>query len=176
MGIRWTKAIRNGIGRDAAIAITVGVLAGCAAPAMADQAAQAGTGQAHAGQTAGTVAKKTALPTLGRVWGPGGQEGYGKVRPSTVYNGGDETGLVKHIKWSSWGGKTATGTGESVYVAPGQFTYQGTLQGVTIVAFDLGTCGGHPAYRAVEWYFPQHGMKFMPHNYINDCTGQYVGD
>ena len=171
MSIRLMKAMRNGIGRKAAIAIAVGALAGCAAPGLTGQAAA----PASTRQAAGTVAKRTALPTLGRVWGPGGQEGYGKVRPSTVYNGGDETGLVKHITWSSWGGKTATGTGESVYVAPGQFTYQGTVQRVTIVAFDLGTCGGHPAYRAVEWYFPQHGMKFMPHNYINDCTGQYVG-
>jgi hypothetical protein len=35
-------------------------------------------------------------------------------------------------------------------------------------------CGGHPAYQAVEWYFPEHGEFFDPTTYINDCTGNYV--
>jgi hypothetical protein len=163
------------VNRDAAIAIMVGVLAGCAAVA-GGQADTAHAGQATASSTGTLVKKTTKLPTLGRVWGPGGQEGYGKVRPSTIYNGGDETGLAEHIKWSSWGGKKAIGTGEAVYVAPGQFTYQGTLQHATIVAFDLGTCAGHPAYLAVEWYFPQYGGKFNPTGVRNICTGIVPGE
>lgn len=117
-----------------------------------------------------------ALPTLGLVWGPGGQQGYGTVRPATVFNGGDPTGLVRHITWSSWGGATATGRGEAEWVAPGQTVAQGIFQPATIVAFDLGSCGGHPAYQAVEAFFPQHGGKFSSVTYINDCTGQYVGN
>jgi salicylate hydroxylase len=33
---------------------------------------------------------------------------------------------------------------------------------------------GPPAYLAVEWHYPQHGQKFSPTTYINDCTGKYV--
>lgn len=122
-----------------------------------------------------TPVATTALPTLGVQWGPGGQQGYGRVRPVTVFNGGDPTGLVQHITWTSWGGGTATGTGISYYDGPGQSVTQSTAQRATIVAFDLGTCGGHPAYQAVEWFFPQHGGAFSATTYINDCTGQYVG-
>lgn len=175
--MRWTKATWGAANRDAAIAIMVGVLAGCAAPAVSS--GQPSTGQASTGQavpaTTRTPATATIPPTLGRVWGPGGQEGYGKERPSTVFNGGDPTGLVKRITWSSWGGPTATGTGTSFYVPPNGFVSQSTSQPATIVAFDLGSCAGHPAYLAVEWYYPQHGQKFSPTTYINDCTGKYVG-
>jgi hypothetical protein len=166
-----TKAIWGR--RDAAIAIMVGALAGCATSAVAGQPSSD-----HAGQTATaqTVATTQPQPTLGRVWGPGGQEGYGQVRPSTVFNGGDPTGLVENITWSSWGGAKAVGTGKSYYVPPNGFTAQATLQKATIVAFDLGTCHGHRAYLAVEWYYPQHGEKFNPNTYINDCTGKYVGN
>ena len=36
------------------------------------------------------------------------------------------------------------------------------------------TFGQQPS-DAVEWYFPQHGGKFDPNNYVNICTGDYVG-
>jgi hypothetical protein len=172
MSRTWTKTVWGR--RDAAIAIMVGTLAGCATTAVAGQA---GTGQAtQPATTAATTTMAKPQPTLGRVWGPGGQEGYGKVRPSTVFNGGDPTGLVEHITWSSWGSAKAIGTGESYYVPPNGFTAEAKLQGATIVAFDLGECGGHPAYLAVEWYFPEHGGKFNSKVYINDCTGKYVGN
>ena len=125
--------------------------------------------------TTATPVATTVLPTLGVQWGPGVQQGYGHARPVTVFNGGDPTGLVQHITWTSWGAETATGTGISYYDGPGQSVAQSTAQRATIVAFDLGTCGGHPAYQAVEWFFPQHGGKFSATTYINDCTGQYVG-
>ena len=48
-------------------------------------------------------------------------------------------------------------------------------QSVTIVAFDLGTCGGTLMYQAVEWFFPQHGQAFQANHYENVCTGTYVG-
>lgn len=59
-----------------------------------------------------------AQPTLGRAWGPY-QRGYGHAEPAVVFNGGDPTGLVTGIKWSSWGGPTARGVGTSDYVAQG---------------------------------------------------------
>jgi len=115
-------------------------------------------------------------PVLGQLAGDFAQgSGFGQARPDTVFNGGDPTGSVTTITWTSWGGPTATGTGTSDYVAPGQTVAGGSQESVTIVAFDLGTCGGKSMYQAVEWYFPQHGGVFTPNEYENVCTGTYVG-
>jgi hypothetical protein len=75
-----------------------------------------------------------------------------------VFLGGDPTGRVYGITWQAWGGQEATGTGTGYWVGPGQIVAQGTPQSVDITALDLGSCGGQYMYRAVEWYFPQHGQ------------------
>lgn len=127
--------------------------------------------------TAGPPSTTTAVPTLGvtGAWAPAGA-GFGEVRPAEVYLGGDQTGDLIHVTWSSWGGPQATGTGTSVYVAPNQLTYQGTSQTATVVAFDLGRCDGALVYKAVEWYFPQHGGSFDPNNHaMETCTKGYIG-
>ena len=115
------------------------------------------------------------MPTLGqpaRVFAHGA--GFGLIRPSRIFNGGDPTGLVTDVTWTSWGGASATGTGTSEYVGPGQSVAAGRGEAATVVAFDLGTCGGKLMYRAVEWYFPQHGQSFRPGGYEDICTGSYV--
>lgn len=124
------------------------------------------------------VQRQAAIPVLGQRAGDFDvdSQGFGEVRPATVFNGGDPTGLVTDITWSSWGGSTATGTGTSDYVGPNQTVAGGTQEKVTIVAFDLGTCGGTLMYQAVEWYFPQHGQNFNPSQYEDICTGSYVGE
>jgi hypothetical protein len=121
--------------------------------------------------------QQAAVPVLGHRAGifDTNSEGFGEVRPATVFNGGDPTGLVTKISWSSWGSSTATGTGLSDYVGPNQAVAAGTQEKVTIVAFNLGTCSGKLMYQAVEWYFPQHGQKFNAKQYENICTGTYVG-
>lgn len=121
----------------------------------------------HSGNPAGG-------PVLGAEWGSD-QEGYGTARPATVFNGGDPTGLVSDISWDSWEGSRVTGHGTAVYVTADQTVADGTDEPATIVAFDLGDCNGRQAYRAVEWFFPQHGESFKPDQYINACTGDYVG-
>jgi hypothetical protein len=103
------------------------------------------------------------------------QQGYGQVEPKEINNGGDPTGIVTGITWQSWGGSQATGMGTSTYVAPNAITADGQEETATVVAFDLGTCKGQPAYQAVEWYFPQDGQSFSASTYYNDCTGTYVG-
>jgi hypothetical protein len=119
--------------------------------------------------------QQAAVPTLGRPAGVFAHgAGFGQVRPSKIFNGGDPTGLVTHITWKSWGGTRASGTGMSDYVGPGQSVATGTQQAVTVVAFNRGTCHGRQAYRAVEWYFPAHGGRFSPHRYENICAGTYV--
>ncbi len=115
------------------------------------------------------------MPALGRPAGAFARgRGFGQVRPATVFNGGDPTGLVTHITWQSWGGLTAVGTGTSDYVGPNQTVAEGTQETARIVAFDLGPCGGKLMYRAVEWFFPQHGQAFSPSQYEDICNGSYV--
>jgi hypothetical protein len=118
-----------------------------------------------------------AAPTLGQPAGDfaHGSSGFGQVKPAKIFNGGDPTGLVTNVDWSSWGGAQATATGSSEYVGPNQSVAQGTEETATVVAFNLGTCDGKLMYQAVEWYFPQHGQAFNPNQYENICTGSYVG-
>ena len=118
----------------------------------------------------------TSVPTLGRAAGDfaQGSRGFGAVRPTEIYNGGDPTGLVTHIVWKSWGAAQATGSGTSDYVGPDQDVASGSQESATVVAFDLGSCAGTLMYQAVEWYFPRHGQSFDPSTYENICTGTYV--
>ncbi len=112
-------------------------------------------------------------PTLGRVWA-GNQEGYGTVRPAKVFNGGDPTGRIWNITWSSWGGEQATGTGLANWEPPGAAVAYSVTQPATIVAYDLGTCNGQLMYQAAKWYFPGKGEAFDPAGHYNICTGGYV--
>ena len=124
---------------------------------------------------AGCASSSAPVPTLGRLAGGfQGGGGFGQIKPTGVYNGGDRTGLVQHVVWKSWGGPKAVGTGIGEYVGPGQFPATGTEERATIVAFDLGTCHGKLMYKAIEWYFPQHGQKFNPYTYEDICSGTYV--
>jgi hypothetical protein len=115
-----------------------------------------------------------SIPVLGMPWGPY-QEGYGLVRPATISNGGDPTGIVSNVTWQSWGGPQAIGIGTSDYVGANQSVAAGTEETATIVAFDVGDCQGKLMYQAVEWYYPQHGQSFSPSTYMDICTGTYVG-
>jgi hypothetical protein len=114
-------------------------------------------------------------PTLGQAVGNFFEgQGFGQVRPTSFFNGGDPTGRVTGITWESWGGRTATGSGTGYWVGPNQSTAGGGPAPATVEAFDLETCAGKPMYGAVEWYFPEHGEHFDPKNYEDICTGQYV--
>lgn len=112
-------------------------------------------------------------PVLAGPWASN-QQGYGHVRPGTIFNGGDDSGLVTNITWSTWGHAEAIGTGLGLYIAPGQYSYEGLREQARVVLFHLGTCHGRPAYDAIEWYYPEHGQHFDPTSYINSCDGAYV--
>lgn len=113
-------------------------------------------------------------PTLGvaSVWGASAI-GFGQVKPAEISLGGDPTGILTGITWQSWGGATATGTGTSTYVPPGASTAQGSAQTATVEAFELGTCGGAPAYEEVKWYFPGEGETLITgaNRTIHTCAG-----
>lgn len=124
---------------------------------------------------AGWITRYLTPPVLGgQPWPLGTQAGYGQVQPRRVDNGGDPTGVVSDISWSSWGGSTAEGVGVSDYQAGTESVAGGLQAPATIVAFNLGSCGGKSAYTAVEWYFPEYGQTFDPNNYIDACNGTYV--
>src|SRR4051794_26230209 len=98
-----------------------------------------------------------SAPTLGCPNAPG-QKGYGHVRPSVIFNGGDPTGLVTNIHWSTWGGPRAIGRGTGDWGWPGESGARGASETpAVIVAWDRGVCDGHPAYLHVLWYFPSRG-------------------
>lgn len=67
------------------------------------------------------------------------------------------------------------GTGVSIYVKGDEVVADGKDEPATIEAFDLGYCKGRYMYQAVEWWHPQYGQRFNPSQYINICTGAYVG-
>jgi hypothetical protein len=114
-------------------------------------------------------------PRLGRAFHPG-LSGFGQARPRQVFLGGDPTGLVQRIHWSSWGAARAIGAGEAEYDWPGTSVAANPIApGARIVAFHLGSCHGVRSYNAVEWYFPKDGGAFDPHEYIDTCTGSFVG-
>jgi len=131
----------------------------------------AGTSTTVAG---GAGSESGSSPVLGvaSAFGPSAV-GFGQVRPVEISLGGDPTGLVTGIFWQSWGGSEATGSGASTYVAPGQSVAQGTQETATVIASDLGTCGGKPAYQQVKWYFPSQGetLSTGANSTVNACTG-----
>jgi hypothetical protein len=86
-----------------------------------------------------------------------------------MFNGGDPTGLVKKIHWTTWGGASAVGHGLSWWVPPTEAVAQGYFVRATVVAFKLGKCDGHWVYRDFEWYVPAKGQAFSTTNYETWC-------
>ncbi len=187
---------RAALGAVALAGIALAAVTGCSSGSPAPAASRSPAATTPATQAATTAPSATATPvttpsptptaaapsapaataTLGQLAGDFAQgTGFGQVKPAKIFNGGDPTGLVTHVVWSSWGGAHATATGTSDYVGPNQSVAQGTEEAATVVAFNLGTCDGKLMYQAVEWYFPQHGQSFNPSVYENICTGTYVG-
>ncbi len=75
-------------------------------------------------QTVASVATKVPTPAPEVVLGAKefmgrDGEGWGSAHPSRIFNGGDPSGLVKDIRWTSWGPSTALGTGENAIFKPG---------------------------------------------------------
>jgi hypothetical protein len=183
----------TGIGAGAVLAlICLAAAAGCSSSARpsasvtptpppagttsATAASQPSASPSPATPAPASPAATAGVPTLGQLAGDFARgEGFGQIKPSRIFNGGDPTGLLSRVVWSAWGGAQATGTGIGEYLGPNQTVAQGTEETATVVAFDLGTCDGKLMYQAVEWYFPQHGQSFNPDTYEDICTGSYVG-
>ena len=115
-------------------------------------------------------------PLLGLPWGMWSktQKGYGTVRPTTVFNGGDPTGLIEEIKWRYWGHAIAIGSGYGYFPTKAQGVASARRQRATIVAFGLGSCNGVYVYNKVSVVVGT-SRNFNRNFYINICTGSYVG-
>jgi hypothetical protein len=155
------------------LALLLVMIAGCAAdierPAIAPIPPATSTDKPP-GRAAASGPGRSA-PTLGLAW-PVTSRGYGEVQPAVIDNGGDPTGLVTKITWESWGGPIAIGHGTTTWVPPQAAVGQGRQERATVVAYRLGVCGGHPAYQAVQHYFPGHGETFdASAETFNACTG-----
>jgi len=79
--------------------------------------------------------------------GPDHGIGWGTPRPKTIFNGGDPSGYVGRIHWTTWGGKAAVGYGLNPIFKPGG-GYYATPARIELKALDIGHCytGGPRAY------------------------------
>jgi hypothetical protein len=100
----------------------------------------------------------TAFPYY-RYDGLRGTKGFGKVRPREIYYGGDPTGLVCRIRWTSWGGRTARGYGTGWYVSGSEDVAQGHTAVAVVVVSKLRTWHHRPAYLHLHWSFLDHGRR-----------------
>jgi hypothetical protein len=103
------------------------------------------------------LAIASATPVLGSATKFQNGEGFGKVKPKTVFLGGDPTGMFKKVTWKHWGSATATGTGTGFYPPPGKPVAESVKVPAKLVASSLGTCHGHEAYRKIRFYFTYKG-------------------
>lgn len=101
----------------------------------------------------------SSTPVLGSAKAFMGGQGFGKVKPKTVFLGGDPTGLFKKLSWKDWGSSTTTGTGSGYYPPPGKPTADSVKVPVTLIASSIGKCNGHEAYRKLATYFTYKGHK-----------------
>jgi hypothetical protein len=87
--------------------------------------------------------------------GPHG-EGWGTAKPTRIYNGGDPSGLVTHIHWKSWGGRSAIGYGLNAIFKP-HGGYYSHLAQIELRAHGLGKCGSGPrAYTQLSFRVPSY--------------------
>ena len=117
----------------------------------------------------GGRAERAKAPTLGVVWSPGGQRGYGHAEPTTVFNGGEPTGRVDHVRWRGWGENRTVGFGRG-WFPRGQLRPGFRRVRVKLVASGLGTCRGRRAYTGIEFFFLVSGRYERGARY-NICTG-----
>jgi hypothetical protein len=88
--------------------------------------------------------------------------GWGRRRPKELFNGGDPSGLISSIGWSSWGGRVASGHGKNAVFKPSG-GYYGHLVTIRLRAKDPGPCGasGRIAYHHLYVSSPSRpGGKF----------------
>ena len=87
-----------------------------------------GADEARSGRVADATVDAVVLGSAS--FAPNGA-GWGTARPPRIFNGGDPSGLVTHIRWSRWGQPVATGHG---------FTRSSSLMGGTTRGSPILSC------------------------------------
>ena len=84
-------------------------------------------------------------------------KGFGTARPSVIFNGGDPSGLVTHIRWKHWGRRVAPGRGLNAIFKPHGGYYR-RLAHIRLRASDIGICqrSGRHAYLRLSVRVPSH--------------------
>ncbi len=106
----------------------------------------------------------SSTPTLGSHLG-GPTKGFGRIRPKSVSLGGDPTGTVTKLRWSSWGKSVAVGSGSGFYVPPGEPTAGAVKATVRLKASSLGICKGQRAYKRLSFRFSYKGKSHSGASY-----------
>jgi hypothetical protein len=81
----------------------------------------------------------------GNVYGAPTGSGWGAAHPSFISNGGDASGSLLDVKWSSWGGSVAHGRARHPIFKPRGGYYRRPVVAL-LKATDLGECEGRSAY------------------------------
>jgi hypothetical protein len=79
-------------------------------------------------------------------------EGWGSPRPRRISNGGSPGGLLTHVRWEGWGGRTARGRGTGYELGRGGYD----PVPIRLEAVRRGRCRGYEplAYRVLRVRFP----------------------
>lgn len=81
----------------------------------------------------------------GKVYGAPTGQGWGTPHPHFIYNGGDASGSITNVHWSSWGGAVAHGRGRNPIFKPHGGYYRRPAVAL-LKAIDTGRCEGRDAY------------------------------
>jgi len=81
----------------------------------------------------------------GEIYGAPTGEGWGTAHPHLIYNGGDASGSITNVHWSSWGGAVAHGRGRNPIFKPRGGYYRRPVVAL-LKAVDIGRCEGRDAY------------------------------
>jgi hypothetical protein len=101
---------------------------------------------------AALVALSSAAPAIAganvvlgaKAFAPNGK-GWGTSEPAEIFNGGDPSGLITGVRWSSWGGSMAVGSGRNPIFKPHGGYYRKPVA-IELKASGLGRCDGQAAY------------------------------
>jgi hypothetical protein len=81
----------------------------------------------------------------GVVYGAPTGAGWGSAHPHRLFNGGDLSGLIRRIHWSSWGGSEARARGQHFLFKPSGGYYRHPVK-IQLRAKQIGECEGRAAY------------------------------
>jgi hypothetical protein len=76
--------------------------------------------------------------------------GWGTAHPKRIFNGGDPSGLVNHLRWSHWGRGKAFAVGKTYTYKP-HGGYYGREVKDRLRASDLGRCHHKLAYKRLYY-------------------------